>query len=424
MGFFATQSGRGVLATAIMLACGAPGAAAAQDDATPPPQGSLGTFSLPPSPVQRPPRPERAGPEIDSRLPAQTPDSAAAPPATNSATPVVVPPRIQPTVAPSPAARPVPQARTAATPQRARPAVPDSLEGGGSIGNAPAPAASAPVVTTTPQAQPAATPSPTPSAGDDRANESGARSPWWPLWLAAGLLGLGLASWLMLRRRRSVPEAEAEWPEAEAETVPVAAPPSAPAKAAPERMAPAQRPSPAPSPRPTPPAPATPIRAGRIEIALTPTSVRATLIGWTVGYRLILRNPGGAAIYDVRIAMMMANADHEQPARLAAFRAAPVTDPAHRLPHLAAGETAELGGEVRIDHQALKPLDVAGRAVLIPLVAILVEHPAGQDMAAFVIGQEHATPGTRMAPFWLDQGLRQYRAVGSRPVVLPEPAHA
>lgn len=167
-----------------------------------------------------------------------------------------------------------------------------------------------------------------------------------------------------------------------------------------------------------------PTKSGQIEIALTPTGARATLMGWTVGYRLTLRNRGAVAVEDVRIAMAMTNADAAQPAHLAAFFAAPVADPVHRLAQIAPDEAQDITGELRIGHHELRPLEVAGHALLIPVIAVAVEHAAGRDGAAFVIGQEGASPQDRMAPFRLDQGPRHYRGIGSRPVILSEPQPA
>lgn len=142
---------------------------------------------------------------------------------------------------------------------------------------------------------------------------------------------------------------------------------------------------------------------------------RTTLIGASIGYRLVIQNDGDTPLHDVAVANFIANADAQQQQALAQFFDTPLATPAHRISEIAPGACVTVSGEVRLDREDLRPIEVQGRALLIPVVAFSVAHTQGKATAAFIIGQESTPPRAKMGAFRLDQGPRQFRDIGSRP---------
>lgn len=181
-------------------------------------------------------------------------------------------------------------------------------------------------------------------------------------------------------------------------------------------------PAPAPLPDPVMPAPktrVTPVRAvppaSGVTIEFKPVYARTTLIGASIGYRLVLRNEGDAPIRDVKVANFIANADADQQRALSAFFAEAVATAAHTASEIAPGALITFNGEARLDREHLRPIEVQGRALLIPVVAFTATYNDGKATAAFIIGQESTPPRAKMGAFRLDQGPRQFRDIGSRP---------
>lgn len=387
----------------------APGAARAQQGT------SLQDFRLDPSrDTNRPAVPERAGPEIDNRPPAPLP----VPPAPENQTapvpapvPAQTPPPVTATVPAAPARtdRPTPQAappgRTDSAPATAAPA-PEPVPERPADAQQQAPVEAPP--TPEPQAAQPAAPPPTASAP---------ASPFPMAWIGGALALLALAGIWLWRRRGSRQD----------RTVP-AAEPIALAETSAETTAPVETPmsaaaAPTGAPRvESPPPPVIPTSTDRalIEISFHPESARATLVGAAVGYRLVLRNSGRGTARDVAVAALIANADARQSELLAAFFDGPVDRPTHRVASIAPGESVTLRGELRLSHDAIVPIKVRDRSLLIPVLAFNARYgwggaESGQTAAAFIVGQENEPPRDKMAPFRLDQGPRQYRGVGSRP---------
>lgn len=335
--------------------------------------------------------PQRAGPEIDNRPAVALPTA-----------PVVTPPpAVAPTVNPTitrPAARPVVRAQNT-TPL---PAAEDIA--------APQQAPSVPTGSDTPAvvAPPASEPSALPSAQDVPAATTPEKPMlWWP-WAVAGLLLAGAPAYLFTRRRKRPVE-----PEVAAGPVPVPFVPTPSSPGPPKSAAP-------PRPRPTPvvaPQPAPVVAAHPVSLHFTPLSARITQAGAQIAYRLELRNEGRAAINGLAVAAFIANADARQPQALGAFYDDPFAPEAHRIASIAPGGAVTVEGDLYLSGDRLNPIEVQGRALLIPLVAFKAISLDGDDMGrgAFIIGQESTPPGARMAPFRLDQGPREFRRIGSRP---------
>lgn len=221
-------------------------------------------------------------------------------------------------------------------------------------------------------------------------------------WIIAALVVAGIAALTLVLRRRKRPAEDFAEPDIAPETATLSGdiPPSS--VDAPEAAEPVQ--------------PARPSAALAIEFH--PLGARHTLIGAAVGYRIILHNEGEVAAENVAIATMIANADARQEQELAGFFARPVHAPSHSADRIEPGFSVEFTGELRLASDAIVPIKVRDRALLIPLVAFSAHYGwdggNGYSAAAFIVGEESDPPRERMAPFRIDQGPRQYRSVGSR----------
>ncbi|WP_070156751.1 hypothetical protein [Sphingobium phenoxybenzoativorans] len=395
----------------LLLAAGvaiAFGPAMAQDAAPtqPPPPGSLQGFQLDPSRDTSKPRPpEREGPEIESRpaapLPAPAPAVTQPPPVSRT---------VQPTPTPSPAAQQparqrepqqsAPQTRgAAAAPMAQQPAPAETAPA------QPAPVTSAPLETPPPTAAEPAAPEiqlPAGNVAETAAVPAETPSSSTLPWIIAALAVAGIAALTLVLRRRKRPAEDFAEPDIAPETAARSGdiPPSS--ADTPEAAAPVQ--------------PARPSAALAIEFH--PLGARHTLIGAAVGYRIILHNEGEVAAENVAIATMIANADARQEQELAGFFARPVHAPSHSADRIEPGFSVEFTGELRLASDAIVPIKVRDRALLIPLVAFSAHYGwdggNGYSAAAFIVGEESDPPRERMAPFRIDQGPRQYRSVGSR----------
>ncbi|MGK2908581.1 MAG: hypothetical protein ACSLE1_02055 [Sphingobium sp.] len=377
------------------IAAAAPDAAVAQqDDGLSP---VLQDFRL--DPTRDPNRqraPVRAGPEIGTvpdavPLPSVNAPTVTPPPAV-AATP---PPAVAPTVRSVPrATRPSP----AAEPETQAAPVPEAA-------TSPDPATEA----TPPQSDPTDDMPSAPVAAPASVPETQTAATGILPWIIGGLAVLLIGALLLWRRRKT-----AEEPVEELIVTPVPAVVEQPTPA-PIDVAP-----PTPVRSPTPPPVVTRARgdvpdAAPLTLTFTPLQARTTMIGAQLAYRLTLRNQGKTALDGLAIPALMINADAQQPQKLAAFFDDPFAPEAHRVAHLAPGADVTVEGELRLDQ--IVPIEVQGRALLIPLVAFKIISLDGDELAraTFIVGQESNPPRAKMAPFRLDQGPRQFRDIGSRP---------
>lgn len=399
----AIMGSRHILAAATAFAL-FPAAASAQDAAPtqPPPPGSLQGFQLDPSRDTSKPRPpEQEGPEIDNRPRAPLPTPAPAPV-------VVAPPPVIRTVTPTPAPSPTPQRPVraqdsqppASQPREATPAAatPPPVQ-------APAAQTEAPATSTATEPSVPAIPAPADNAATSPPAAADTPSRSNLPWIIAAIAIAGIAGLALFLRRRKRPEEEfAEQEVAEKSDAVEEGDPATPA--APQEP---EEPAPAPAHRPN----------AALSVEFVPLGARHTLIGAAVGYRIILHNTGEVAAENVAIATMIANADARQEQELAGFFARPVHAGSHSADRIEPGFSVEFTGELRLAADAIVPIKVRDRALLIPLVAFSAHYGwdggNGYSGAAFIVGEESDPPRERMAPFRIDQGPRQYRSVGSRP---------
>lgn len=386
---------RATLMAAASLAAPASALAQAAETAQPSPP----VYSLPPGePVPEPPRPRAQGPSLPGMEPPRPIEQGEREEAAPTTT---TPPPSAPLTIPRIEAAP-PAERTTA-PERAAPRrdvpVPDPE------GAAPQP--EAPSADEPPAGE--AVPAPIPSLPDreDAApaapdTEGGVPT---PLWILLGLLVAGGIAFLLFRRRRAT--AEAEPVEAEA----------------PPRAAPAPRPAP-PAPRPAAPAPAAPAPAaapaaeagsGRMQMDFQPIRARQTPFGFTIGYRLVCANVSEETLTDVAVDLAIGSAGPGTPDRPGGGRQAVSFDP------LAPNTFGVYEGELRIEPQALRPIEVKGRQMLVPIIEL---KPRYRDAAGalheaellLIVGRESDPPGGRMGPFWLRQAFADFDGLGARQV--------
>jgi hypothetical protein len=380
------------------------GAAAAQQDTNTVGSPQLRDFSLPgtrtPPPVQTPP-------------PAATPAPRATAPATTA------PARQTPTAA-SRAARPAPQREVApprAAPVAAPPPAPVRATPQPAPTVQPQPQTAAPSAPVQPQPQavpppPAATPAP--EVAPPPVQQSGGGFPW--LWLLGALVVLGGGAFLLFRRRRVAVESDARDRGSLAGSLATA------------QWLPAEEPAPQPiAEEPTPVvavepevAPATAAPAAKravIEVDIRPERASAMEDGTLVQYALVLTNIGEVAAGNIRIDGRMFNASAD--GEVDAFFAGPIHEVSGSPQvFIKPGESISLQGQIGMKREELHAIEVQGRVIFVPLVAINVaydwEGGGGRTSTSWLVGRTPSSPEAKMGAFRLDLGPRIYRQVDRR----------
>lgn len=341
----------------------------------------LKDFTLPgqrTTPPATPPPPARTTPP-----PAAAP-TRAAPPATT------VPERERPVAAPR---RAEPAPGRDAAPVAAAPATPP-----------PAPQTAAPLPVETPPVGTAPVPAPEPEAAAPAPEAREAEGSGW-LWPAVGgaLLVL-LGAFLLLRRRRAEAALEQARDAARSEL-------GGALFQAPE---PAPPPKPAPAPEPEAPAPPRPW----LELDIVPERAAATDSEAIVHYALTVINQGDAEARNIRIDPRLFNAGAE--GDMAAFFQGPIHEQSGSPQVvIVPGGTLKLNGQVAMPMTEVREIEMAGRRIFVPMVAINVAYDwagggSGRTSRSWLVGREAETPQAKMGPFRLDLGPRIYRSVGRR----------
>ncbi|HYG48081.1 MAG TPA: hypothetical protein VD846_09080 [Allosphingosinicella sp.] len=334
----------------------------------------------------------------DFSLPGQrtTPPATTPPPATS--TPPIAAPRTPPAAAPRTPAATAPEPRVERpAPAAAEPAPRSAPE------PAPAPAASEPAPqAASPPAVETAPPRPLPAPGNSAPApaESAPRGSGW-LWPAAGGAALLLlAAVFLLRRRRARAELESARDAARGEL----------------GGALLGAPRPEPEPEAAADAPAAP--RPWLELDIVPERAAATEDEAYVRYALTLTNKGDAEARNIRIDPRLFNAGAE--GEMMAFFQGPIHEQSGS-PHVTIppGRTLKLNGEVAMPKAELREIELQGRRIFVPMVAINVAYDwadggTGRTSRSWLVGREAETPSEKMGPFRLDLGPRIYRSVGRR----------
>jgi LPXTG-motif cell wall-anchored protein len=327
------------------------------------------------------------------------------PPATPAPVPVARPPAAEPQ---TPAATAAPAAtRERPVEPRPRPAPPAARDVSGPAAAAPVPGPSAaepaPQPATPPPAQAEPVPLPDPEAAAPAPVSAGRGTPWlWPA--VGGALLLAAAALFLLRRRRASAERENARESAREEI-------GGALVAEPE-----PEPAPAPAPAPAADAPAPP--RPWLELDIAPERAAATENEVYVRYALTLTNRGEAGARNIRIDPRLFNAGAE--GEMAAFFQGPIHEESGS-PHvlLPPGGSLKLNGQVAMPNSELREIEMAGRRIFVPMVAINVAYDwadggSGRTSRSWLVGREAEVPSEKMGPFRLDLGPRIYRSVGRR----------
>lgn len=339
--------------------------------------------------------------------PAATPPATTPPPTAEPRTPPAAAPATRESTVAAPRADPAPRGAATTPPPAAsepQPTVSEPVPGTG----APPPAETLPPPLAEPQAAPAPAPAPVPVPAPAESGGSG----WlWPA--AAGALLLALAALLLLRRRRAAAERERERDSARGEL-------GGALRAAEPQPQPQHRPRPKSEPEPAPaPAPEAPAaRRPWIELDIVPERAAATESEVYVRYALTMTNKGDSDAHNIRIDPRLFNAGAE--GEMAAFFQGPIHEvsgsPQVVIPP---GGTLKLNGQVAMPNAELREIELAGRRIFVPMVAINVAYDwagggAGRTSRSWLVGREAEVPTEKMGPFRLDLGPRIYRSVGRR----------
>ncbi|HEY5723745.1 MAG TPA: hypothetical protein VIT45_15645, partial [Allosphingosinicella sp.] len=163
----------------------------------------------------------------------------------------------------------------------------------------------------------------------------------------------------------------------------------------------------------------------RLELGFVPERAVATDTETIVHYEMILRNVGEDSARNIRIDTRMFNASAQ--AAVAAFLKGPLHEKSGSpLVRIAPGAELRLSGQIAMPKEQVKGIEVQGRSIFVPIVAINVAYDWGVDgtpgsgrtSMSWLVGREPETPSDKMGPFRLDVGPRVYRSVGQRPTQL------
>lgn len=228
--------------------------------------------------------------------------------------------------------------------------------------------------------------------------------PWLLPWIIAALALVAAAGWYFLRQRPRESFAGAgpidlfEAPAAPAPK-PVAAPAPAPA---------------APVPPPSPGIVSTRLRPV-LEIEFTPQRAMVDDQKAAVAFELSVYNSGSGPARDVLLEASLFNAGPTQDQQIKLFFDNPVAK-GDRIPMIAPHQRVTVNTAVFLPREQLRPIEVEGRPLLVPLIGFNVIYGwgrnSGQTSTSYLIGKR--TDGEKLAPFRLDLGPRVFRNLEAR----------
>lgn len=223
----------------------------------------------------------------------------------------------------------------------------------------------------------------------------------WPA-LAAGLALLAALFFVQRRRRAALAGGEAVARSVAPEVAEVPAPLPRPSQAQLRKEDEALRPA--------------------LELEFTPERMVATDAQAAVHFGLMVRNTGNGPARNLRIEAQMFNASAQQKQEIEKFLARPAqSDGAEAALNLQPGQSAGFRSSVVMPKENVREIQVDGRALFIPTVAVRIVYQwgngrSGRTHGTYLIGIQNQQSPEKMGPFRLDLGPRIYRSVGGRQI--------
>lgn len=155
-----------------------------------------------------------------------------------------------------------------------------------------------------------------------------------------------------------------------------------------------------------------------LEIALRPTRAGVNLITATVDAEVTVTNSGSHSAIDIRVGVTLLGGGAAADAALDAIAAQPVQRAAVPPFTLAPGAERRFRAIAALPHEAIEPLEVAGRPMFVPLIVVAVQWVEEENQRrvarGFAVGVERVD-SAKLAPLWLDVPPRTYDTVAARP---------
>ena len=285
---------------------------------------------------------------------------------------------------------------------------------------APAPAAPSATPPSTAQAQATQAPvTQAPSAPAAAAPASTGTPLWQYLAGVLALLALGAGALALFRRRRE---------KVEFETVMAIERPRVPAAAVPDTAEEPMDGEPFAEgiPLPVPAEPEASLGDGPLRYALETTNLSISLINATLSYQVTVTNTSDQPIHNIAIFGDLASAHASLTAEEQLAGPGTSGPPLHRIPALAAGQSAFFNGQLRLPLAAVRAVRREQVVMFIPLARMRIEADGLDDavVQTCVVGQKPTGPGAGLRPFRLDTGPRIYPDIGLRPLELSTPQAA
>ncbi len=169
-------------------------------------------------------------------------------------------------------------------------------------------------------------------------------------------------------------------------------------------------------------APDPPVAPAGLHITLEARRLDASLVAATLVYQLTLTNHGKVPLSALAIEGDMIGAHGSLPVEQQIANAQQRLELRHALVELAAGESAQFKGEMRLPLAAITPIRAGNAAYFVPLARLRVEAAETGNKAVvlaqtFVIGELPEQPGGALRPFRLDLGPRTFGKLGQRTVI-------
>ncbi len=358
------------LAQSSLIALALAGAPLAAQDAPP------GGFRLPtPTPTPT----DIQGP-VDPDAPILTRPRDTSPTPTPTPRPVPTPtPTVRPTVTPTP--RPVASPASSSLPPRfTPPAAPTARESSAVTESVTA----FPSTPASPEVEPSALPSVSASATPVVPAEGGGMPGW--LYALGALLvagGVGAALWW---RRRAVAE----------DIVPEIAPPPIAAR----------------SPVPTAAEPPLRQTGPRLTIEARALRLSRSMVYATLSYEVVVTNRGAEPLANVRLGADLVTAHARIPTEQQLADPLVPLAPVKTIDRLDPGQSVQVGGELRLRVDEIRPIPHGTAVVYVPLLRVRGEAEGLDPIArTFVVGVRPAGMSQRLQPFRLDEMPQTYNGV-------------